>query len=60
MAILILYITNKIWNCEGCYAQFHINCIQNWIKDGSYLVLANSHEKNINQKDIPWNWYLYL
>lgn len=43
-----------IWNCEGCFEQFHIFCIQNWIKDGSYLAV----NPNLNEKvpkDIPWN-----
>ena len=51
----LLVINIKIWNCEGCFEQFHIFCIQNWIKDGSYLAV----NPNLNEKvpkDIPWNW----
>jgi NF-X1-type zinc finger protein NFXL1 len=45
----------KIWNCEGCFAQFHLFCIQNWIKDGSYLLQANTDNTSDKPKEIPWN-----
>ena len=46
----------KIWNCEGCFQSFHIRCIQNWIKDGSYLAILNSAQNILpDSKDIPWN-----
>ncbi|CAF0705787.1 unnamed protein product [Brachionus calyciflorus] len=44
-----------IWNCEGCFAQYHIVCIQNWIRDGSYLSLAQNFNSESKPKEIPWN-----
>jgi NF-X1-type zinc finger protein NFXL1 len=46
---------DAIWSCnKSCFAHFHINCIQNWIKDGSYLNTTSTTTLNINS-EIPWN-----
>lgn len=55
MNYFLKYI-KKVWNCKGCFAQFHINCIQNWIRDGSYLAIANNFDSENQPKSIPWNW----
>ncbi|RNA28661.1 NF-X1-type zinc finger NFXL1 [Brachionus plicatilis] len=56
--ICIEQVENKqpIWSCDGCFAQYHIVCIQNWIRDGSYQTIKqNLNSDSILQKEIPWN-----
>ena len=48
----------QIWSCSGCYAIFHIQCIQKWVKDGVYQQVYKSDDDNIKPEDIPWHWYV--
>ncbi|XP_060580770.1 NF-X1-type zinc finger protein NFXL1-like [Ruditapes philippinarum] len=47
--------TDPIWSCEGCYAIFHIQCIQKWVKDGVYQQIYKSDDDNVRPEDIPWH-----
>ncbi|XP_077976077.1 NF-X1-type zinc finger protein NFXL1-like isoform X1 [Styela clava] len=42
-----------IWNCYGCFATFHLSCIQRWIREGiaRKSVLSDEHFPN---KEHPW------
>ncbi|KAK3100083.1 hypothetical protein FSP39_014538 [Pinctada imbricata] len=43
-----------IWNCQCCYAMFHIQCIQKWVREGVYQH-AYKTEGEVDTKDIPWH-----
>ncbi|KAJ8298481.1 hypothetical protein KUTeg_025012 [Tegillarca granosa] len=47
--------TDAIWNCGGCFAMFHIQCIQKWVKEGVYQHIYKSEDDNVVTKDIPWH-----
>lgn len=55
--LIIIAILFQVWSCEGCYAIFHIQCIQKWVKDGVYQQVYKSDD-NIKHEDIPWHWYI--
>jgi hypothetical protein len=54
ICIETITIKEPVWNCECCFEQFHLPCIQSWIKDGAYLLGLTQAESKKNT--IPWNW----
>ncbi|XP_060065843.1 NF-X1-type zinc finger protein NFXL1-like [Ylistrum balloti] len=42
-----------IWNCSGCCAMFHMQCIQKWVKEGVYQHMYRSQDDKV-PKDLPW------
>lgn len=42
-----------IWNCSGCCAMFHMQCIQKWVKEGVYQHMYRSEDDKV-PKDLPW------
>lgn len=47
--------TDAIWNCGGCYAMFHMQCIQKWVREGIYQHAYKSPDGETPSKDIPWH-----
>ncbi|ELT89307.1 hypothetical protein CAPTEDRAFT_178429 [Capitella teleta] len=40
-----------IWSCCGCYSMFHINCIQKWVREGSF---QRANFEDAENKPLPW------
>ncbi|KAL5011317.1 hypothetical protein ScPMuIL_009868 [Solemya velum] len=45
---------DAIWNCQGCYGMFHMQCIQKWVKEGVYQQVYASGDDNVDSRSIPW------
>ena len=44
----------KVWSCEQCFCILHLQCIQQWARDGVKQASVLSEEL-FPQQDIPWS-----
>uniref|UniRef100_A0A1Y1M097 PHD-type domain-containing protein n=4 Tax=Photinus pyralis TaxID=7054 RepID=A0A1Y1M097_PHOPY len=48
--------SDPVWNCKGCFSQFHLNCIQLWSKNKVFELKQSFEDAALMKKTVKIIW----